>query len=214
MGFFSSLFGGKSEKEREMEAIFEKVNRFLNDDKTQMLAIPEVLRGMYDSAHVDKVADAVGEFGRDPRNPIPCNGPVGEITYLSKLVIDTPNGTIPVTFHRRGSEQVNGRGIDIYEIISYDGFLYDVLYMYMYYTTKSTLCPKGYKLEKSCIGFRGTSSCNSEFPSNQYQVVIDCAKRILGFPAFDTKLKNLDVEEATKTIAFCRKVGIDNVRWW
>ena len=53
-----------------------EVHRLMENEKAQNERLPEpyrseVLRG----ADCNEIARAVGEFGRDPRNPIPVNGP-------------------------------------------------------------------------------------------------------------------------------------------
>ena len=72
----------------------------MENEKAQNERLPEpyrsqVLRGV----DCDEIAGPVGEFGRDPRNPIPVNGPLGELTYLSNLrTVDSQ----PIMFHRLG----------------------------------------------------------------------------------------------------------------
>ena len=119
-----------------------------------------------------------------------------------------------VTFHRLGSCQVNQINVDQYELISYDGYLHDILYMDMYHSTKSKLCPKGYRLEEQCTGFRGINQRNDDFPFNQYQTVLDCVKNMIGFPTFDIQLKTIDAEQAKWTISFCKHFAPGSVRWW
>jgi hypothetical protein len=216
MGILSSFFGKKSKQEREMEAIFKKVYDILNNEQVQNERLPEIIRKFMDTRRLDTLPDAVGEFGRDPRNPILCNGPIGELTYLSRLVIPIPDVRKPmrVTFHRLGSLKVNGKMLDEYELISYDGYLHDVLYLDMYHTSKSKICPKGYRLEDECAGLRGMNSCNEDFPYNQYPQVIECAKGMILFPAFDTSLKNMDVKRAAETLYLRWNFLESDFPWW
>lgn len=90
MGFFSSLFNRKSKQEQELDAIFEKIFNILNNDDLQNNILPDMLKKELDPAPLNTLPDAAGEFGRDPENPILCNGPLGEVTYLSRLVIPLP----------------------------------------------------------------------------------------------------------------------------
>lgn len=214
MGFLSNLFNRKSKEEREMDKMLKKIHRLLNDEEFQNTSMPDWLLNKLDTRKLNKLPNAIGEFGRDPRNPILCNGVLGEITYLSRLVIPNPNKTINrVTFHRLGSIAVVGTTLDKYEIISYDGYLYDILYLDCYHRSKSTICPKGYLLEDECVGIRGTDQLNSDFPYKQYESVKYCATDILGVLAFDTQLKEFDVEQAARTMNFLNSLHGSMV-WW
>ena len=216
MGFLSSLFGHKSKDEYETEKIFRKIDKVLNDDRVQNQYMPKKLKEIIDMTSLDSLPDAMGQFGRDPRNPILCNGPLGEVTYLSKLVIPTTEKNfVKVTFHRTKSLKVNNQlVVDQYEIISYDGIFYDVLYLDMYHANKSKSCPKGYQMEKQCIGFRGTDDTNPNFPCNQYEYARNCAEKMIGTSIFDTQLKNLDMDRAKGIVNLCRKLGPGSVNWW
>src|SRR5262249_40522622 len=98
----------------EVKDVFKKLHRLMENEKAQNERLPEpyrsqVLRGV----DCDEIAGAVGEFGRDPRNPIPVNGPLGELTYLSSLrTVDSQL----IMFHRLGSTS----NVDIYEMVSLD----------------------------------------------------------------------------------------------
>src|SRR5271170_4559145 len=70
----------------EVQRIFEKVHRFLDDEAAQNNALPEDFRRtLAESPSCDRIPNCFGEFGRTPTNPIPVNGPVGELIYLSRL---------------------------------------------------------------------------------------------------------------------------------
>jgi CheY-like chemotaxis protein len=92
----------------------------------------------------DKIPNATGEFGISATNPIPVNGIRGELKYLSRLC--TNDGTRFI-FHRLGSIYQNEfeQRTDIYEIVSWDGKVWDVLFFDMYHPRRSTLAPNGYK---------------------------------------------------------------------
>jgi len=219
MGFFDNLFGGKSKEEQERDILFAKLSRYLNDDDAQMKTVLAAFRPMYDSTPMDKVPDGTGEFGRDPNNPIPCNGPLGEITYLSKLIAIKEDGTTRrFTFHRLGSREANGRNVDVYELIGYDAWAYDVLYLDMYHTTKSKLCPKGYKLQDKCTGLRGSNGKNTTFPFNQFEFVRDIVMKTIGVPIYDPQLKEFDEKMADDLVCACRELGeerfITSLKWW
>ena len=205
MGFFSSLFHRKSKKERELDDVLAKINRLFNDDKLQTELLPDMFKAKMNPVPMDTLPEATGEFGRDPKNPIPCNGPLGEITYLSRLVIPTFRDPERITFHRLWSQDVGPAILDTYEIVSYDGHFHDILYLDMYHTHKSKLCPRGYQLEEECKVLRGMNVLNETFPYNQYQKVRDCVRDIIGLALVDTSLKTLDEKQAEQTIKAYRK---------
>src|SRR5690606_30965701 len=103
---------------------------------------------------VDSLADATGEFGRTVTNPIPVNGPVGEVTYLSALTMADGRG---IWAHRLGSRD----RIDIFEVVSDDGKDWSLLYLTPYHPRKSKLVPRGFQ-------FRETPRVHGIFATNQY----------------------------------------------
>lgn len=136
MGFFSNLF--KSSEDKEMEKIYKRIYQFLNNDELQNQNIPEFFEYLYKKGHRDYIQGARGEFGRCVTNPIPVNGVIGEITYLSKLLLIGTNEKI--FFHRLGSCVGN---VDLYQIVSLSGNFVDELYLDMYNYHKSNLVPQG-----------------------------------------------------------------------
>ena len=118
MGLFGKLFGRRKKKADvppEVAAIFERIDRFLIDDGAQNAARPEPMRKLLeDGPGVDEIPGATGTFGRCVTNPVPVNGVVGELTYLSRLV--TPSGA-GLFGHRLGHID----RIDVYETVSTDG---------------------------------------------------------------------------------------------
>lgn len=195
MGIFSYLFDivFKSKEEREVEKIFEKVAHFWESDEEQnKLCSPMLIPKM--KSTVNQIPNAIGEFGRDIRNPIPCNGPLGEIAYLSNLLIAETEEKI--FFHRLGSSN----SIDIYEIISHDGKFYDILYLDMYYQGKSNKIPKGYKYQTSFHMIRGTNHKCDKFPDQLYSQMLAQAKNSIYFMPIDRDIKNIDLDAAHETI--------------
>ncbi len=216
MGFFDVLFGGKSKEEREVEKIFDRIYNLLNDDDLQNEMLPEFFIPHMKSIKGLERGTGRGRFGRDPQNPILCNGVIGELTYLSRLVIPANKngggeGYIPITFHRLGSIEGN---LDVYEIISQDGYLYDRLYMNMYFTGKSKVVPKGYAALKEVRYIGGINSYNENFPYNQLELVKDCAETYLGLPIYNTKLKEMDYDQAARVIRLVNSHKEIELNWW
>ncbi len=117
----------------EMRQIFEKVHQFLEDEAAQNNALPEHLRnGLLQNAACDQIPNGFGEFGRTVTNPVPVNGPVGELLYLSRL--ERYDG-VPIAFHRLGA----GGNVDIFETVSEDGRHWDLLCLSL--TTRGSRAP-------------------------------------------------------------------------
>ncbi len=144
----------------EIEEIFEKVYGSLNNDEKLLHSYPQQLQTLLMRGEdCDQISGATGEFGRSLTNPIPVNGPTGEIIYLSMLRTD--NG-MPIAFHRLGSI---GK-IDVFETISADGGLWDVFYFSFYHPRKSKQAPLGYKISYSPLHhINGTNKSVLGFPS-------------------------------------------------
>jgi hypothetical protein len=80
---FSKLFSvGKSESNDEIE----KLIRFFEDESLQNDRAPKAGREkIIGGTSVDEIPGAFGEFGLTLTNPIPVNGAIGEVVYLSLL---------------------------------------------------------------------------------------------------------------------------------
>jgi hypothetical protein len=105
--------------------------------------LADVLQG-----ECDTLPGSYGEFGRTPTNPIPVNGPRGEVKYLNRLAY----GRNPyIFFHRIGSIlpvlPLPGN-VDVYEIVGPETNGWDLLYFHMYHPRRSTVCPPGYQMKR------------------------------------------------------------------
>lgn len=92
----------------------------------------------------DKLPNSSGDFGTIS-NPIPVNGPLGEIKYLGKLRGMTGHA---VFFHRIGSfvSSVTKDPLDLFELVCQDGTQWNELYFDIYHPRRSNLVPKDYKI--------------------------------------------------------------------
>lgn len=126
----------------------------------------------------DAIQKGSGPFG-STSNPIPVNGPRGEIKYLAKL--RSLSGT-PVFFHRIGSFESTlvENPIDGYEIVSTDGKNWNTIYFDMYHPRRSNFAPGGYILkpykvslgEDPLLGF-GVNFRVNNFPKELPEAIID-----------------------------------------
>src|SRR6476469_7244258 len=117
---------GKKHKDTELDTearrLLEELKQFWDDDSIQNNAYPEDDRALLEqNAACDQIPASFGKFGRALTNPIPVNGPIGEVLYLSRL--QTENGNA-IAFHRLGAIET----VDVFEILSEDGSYWDILY--------------------------------------------------------------------------------------
>ena len=130
----------------EVKGLFNKMILLLESEAYQNSLLPAERKAVILSGvNCDKIPGGYGEFGRDATNPIPANGPLGQIIYLSQL--RTAAGK-RVMFHRIGSTTVGEAYIDMYEVLSTDDKVREYLYMSLYHPRKSRVCPSGYKIER------------------------------------------------------------------
>ena len=120
--------------------------RFFQSEALQNSLLPDNMRAVIlGGQNCDKIPGGHGEFGRAPTNPIPVNGPTGQILYLSQL--RTAATGSPIIFHRVGSTQVGDAYIDMYEVLSLDEEVREYLYLSIYHPRKSCICPTGYNID-------------------------------------------------------------------
>jgi len=157
MGFFSSLFGGNKQEKALQEAL-RHIHRIIEDEEYQLELVHPAIRELISSAPAyDKRPDGIGPFGLCETNPIPVNGPIGQLAYLSKLV--TLSGQ-RILFHRLGSID----GVDVFEAVSFDGGEWFVLFVDLYHPRRSRLTPDGFKFNDQVAQFSGFHNFCDNFP--------------------------------------------------
>ena len=128
---------------------FEKMHSLLSDDDMQIRVLgPRQYSYFKSLSAIDQHYGREGEFGRALSNPVPTNGPIGSISYLSNLV--SANGH-RIVFHRINTLD----GIDVYEYSSLAGDDWGLLFIDMYHSRKSKIAPAGLRLlqAQQLIGF-------------------------------------------------------------
>ena len=188
MGFWNRLLALRRRRPDDSEGgdrIFKKLESIASDDEPPINHLPsdaqsEILSG----PDVDEVPNADGLFGHAPTNPIPVRGPIGQVSYLSRLV--TQSG-LSVFGHRIGHID----RIDVYEVVGIDGVEWDILYLSMYHPRNSRKAPRGYsRAETSTLGpfFTCVNYEVKEFPSTMDVAIRSYMSATLGFPLCPTKL--------------------------
>lgn len=198
MGFFRDVFGGASKTQAtdlapDVAKVFRKLHQFLNDETMQNAALPKSMREAVKSGlSVDELPSAEGEFGRSLSNPIPTNGPVGELIYLSTLSTHTGH---PVLAHRLGSINT----VDVYETVSFDGRFWDLLFLSLYHPRKSRRVPEGYRWVGETKFVYAVNRRLQNFPFEMPDAISACTKSLLGLP-----LRPPQVRECIERCTFAR----------
>ena len=157
MGFMSKLFGGNKQDKALREA-FEQIRRILEDEKFQLDMIHPVMKQMIESRPAyDKDPNATGPFGFTETNPIPVNGPIGQLAYLSKL--ETKRGE-RILFHRIGAVDT----IDVFEAVTFSGSEWFILFVDLYHPRRSRLTPDGFRFTDEVGQFSGFHKFCADFP--------------------------------------------------
>lgn len=163
MSFLSNLFGGKKE-DNALREIFEKIRRLLEDEEYQLGLVNPVIREMIASRPAyDRDPNGTGPFGFCETNPIPVNGPIGELAYLSKL--ETQQGE-RILFHRIGAINT----IDVFEAVAFSGREWFIFFLEFYHPRKSRITPEGFRFTKEVGQFTGFHNYCPDFPYDFHQV--------------------------------------------
>ena len=186
----------RTHESRRNAAAFEKILALLNNEKAQLERLPEPVRSeVRRGADCDEITGALGEFGRDPRNPIPVNGPLGEMIYLSNLRTNTSQ---QIMFHRLGAVS----SVNIYEAVSVDGAKWDILFLHAYHPRKSQHAPFGYRIASSAERqpfLLGTNQYVTAFPGQLSEAIDSTSEELLGIPMRPPQLR-----EGIKRTIFAR----------
>lgn len=157
MGFLSNLFGGNKEDKALREA-FDLINRMIEDEKFQLELLNPMMREMIESAPAyDKAPYGTGPFGYTETNPIPVNGPIGQLAYLSRL--ETQSGQ-RILFHRLGAVDT----VDVFEAVTFNGKEWFILFVDLYHPHRSRLTPDGFRFAKEVAQFSGFTNYCDNFP--------------------------------------------------
>jgi hypothetical protein len=175
----------------ELKAVFDNAIELLNNEETQNSFMPEPQYSLIvGGLDCDELPDAQGEFGRSLDNPIPVNGLIGQVIYLSRLLTtprwhDTLEAGSPVMFHRLGSARGASGMVDLYEVLSLDGTVRETLYLSMYHPRKSRKAPLGYNLASSLDSNNITYGVNhfvEHFPQNLDAYIRKWQMAVFGIP--------------------------------
>jgi hypothetical protein len=151
-------FGKKRKEDKALEAAFKRISQALTDDDLQLRFLgPQQYSYFKALSAIDKHPNGEGAFGTSLKNPIPANGPIGTISYLSNL---TTSSGQRITFHR-----ISAFGnIDVYEFVALSGSPWGFFFVDMYQSRKSTLVPKNFTQASAPQQFIGFNHFWDDFP--------------------------------------------------
>jgi len=148
---------------QEAAKLLKEIGRLLYNDEEQNKLIPAQHRSsITGGVDCDVLPGALGAFGLLPSNPIPTNGPIGQVLYLSRLRTQAGN---PIMFHRVRSEEGRLGVVDVYEVLSTDGTVRQTLFLSMYHPRKCKLTPRGYTYAAEFDSSNFTYGVNHIVPS-------------------------------------------------
>ncbi|MEM6988388.1 MAG: hypothetical protein AAF499_17875 [Pseudomonadota bacterium] len=161
------LFRNRSQRaaEAKLDQDVETVSRLLDDPDYQLSLMP---RAIVDQArrngHAGEIPNAAGSFALVPSNPVPVNGTVGAMAWLSRL--QTRHGE-SLVFHRLG---ILG-DLEVYETLSLQRQQWAMFFFDPRYLSASTRAPNGYQLLSSSRPFHGVGSHMRDFPFEFDEIV-------------------------------------------
>lgn len=183
MGLFKALFGWVLKPSiglpPAVDDFYAQIELLVGDDDYQNSLAPELVKDwIVEGLNVDEIPGGSGEFGRSPNNPIPVNGSLGAVFYLSRLTFGPSKQAM--MFHRLGSIE----SIDVYELVALDGSRWDVLYFSIYHPRKSRKVPAGYTLvtPKDQPLVTGTNRRNERFPHTMTDSIKEITHGLFGVP--------------------------------
>ena len=157
MGFLSGLFGGNKQDNALREALGH-IKKIMEDEEFQLDLLPPSMKEMIKNCPAyDKDPNGTGPFGFSERNPIPVNGPIGQLAYLSKL--ETNKGE-RILFHRIGAVNT----IDVFEAVTFSGSEWFILFTDLYHPRRSRATPDGFRFTAEVPQFSGFHKFCENFP--------------------------------------------------
>ena len=176
MGFFDALVKSDINRTRS-EKMYDDALKLFNSAQLQNETLPPALKAEVEGGEdCDVLSQGSGRFGHDMGNPIPVNGPFGEMTYLSRLRLRSTGSM--VFFHK---VETIGR-------------------------VASRRYPEGYTLEKEAVFPRGVTTTVPDFPAGLYKLIKKEAKQRLGVDVAEKESDRIDVEQAQASIRELRKL--------
>jgi hypothetical protein len=157
MGFWSRLFNADND-DSTVGDVLGKIRLILEDEKFQLELMHPELKKMLESAPAyDRLPNSGGFLGWTVKDPVPVNGPIGELAYLSKL--QTESGQ-RILFHRLGAIGT----VDVFEAVTFDGAEWFLLFLDPYHSRRSRFAVDGFRFTQELSLFSGFHRYCENFP--------------------------------------------------
>jgi len=164
---------------------------------------PDFYKEAIKSKSCDSLFNDKKGFGLIGYNPIPVNGPLGEMKYLNRLRCKCGVGLI---YHRLRSMEIDKitNPVDIYETVCIEGKHWNILFFDFYHPRRSVWLPEGFTFSdfhpifsRYPIGF-GTNNFSNDFPFGLDNEI----GRIVGFDENNAFVKKYEkiIENKSKFI--------------
>ncbi len=171
-----------TEEEARLDREVDSIQRVMEDEAYQnSLLDGETATHVAQGAAVDSLTVATGDFGFDPNNPIPVNGPLGAITYLSRLMTHAGERLLFQCVGRKD-------GVRVFEAVTYSGAHWFVFFLDIYHPRKSTLLPDGFEFSGDVAMFSGFVDASLDFPEDYQRRVELLDERVKAAYAAETRL--------------------------
>ena len=207
MGILSSLFGG-SKEDKALKQVFEQIRRILEDEQFQLEMMHPKMREIIETRpSYDRDPNGSGPFGFSETNPIPVNGPIGELAYLSKL--ETIRGE-RVLFHRIGAIDA----IDVFEAVTFSGSEWFILFVDFYHPRRSRATPDGFRFTQEVGQFSGFHKLCQNFPYDFVEMKQSERESGLSFAYISISKVTQQIEERkySRPLAHLAKLDLVNNR--
>ena len=100
----------------------------------------------------------------------------------------------------------SGKDIDIYEVVSWDGKLWDILYLDCYHDRKIKGAPQYYTLNK-VEGLTGVNSYLENFPSGIYEAAQKLTQNFLGLPLANPMMRHINTSRLRRPSKFLDEIN-------
>jgi hypothetical protein len=199
MSFLDAFFEEQTEQTRS-DKMYNDALRLFNtaalQNNTYDAALAAKIRA---GADCDVIPGSTGSFGHVATNPIPVNGPFGELTYLSRLRVRATGSM--VFFHKVRSIGA----VDEFEVVNVSGRFADRLYFDMYHPRLSRMYPDRFTLEREAVFPRGITTTCPDFPKGLQKLIKKEAEQRLGVDVAEKESARIDIARARDSLRCLRK---------
>ncbi len=161
------MFRHRSQRtaEAQLDAEVDGLNRLLEDAEYQLSFMSaEFAEDALSNGAAEEVPGAIGRFAYTPTNPVPVNGTVGAMAYLSRLQTRSRDSLI---FHRLGRLDA----LEVFEALCLAQGQWFVFFLDPRYARASASAPEGLTLLRPGRLLHGVGTTMRDFPFEFAEIV-------------------------------------------